>query len=333
MPIDKNKQERFRILNECLRDSHKRYTYETLLKEVNRQMEEMDLPVIQKRTLQNDINQLTNDYDIELDNTLYDGKQKVLRYADLSYSIYKSSKMETSVLKQTIEMLINMDEPHPLQFDYVRLCLQQILNNRNVDINSTISFSDNLDQIGRENFFDLCRYIMDKQTIKITYLRSFDKEIIVDVFPYCLKQYNNRWFLIGREPESELLNNYALDRIKKIEDSSVKYQETTVDFTTYFEDIIGVSKPRNKGVENVYLKISAKRYPYIETKPLNPYQKLIKDMSTEEYKVIEIPVIRNLELESLILSYGDDIEVLKPDSLRNDIKNRLSNTLAKYNDN
>ena len=56
-------------------------------------------------------------------------------------------------------------------------------------------------------------------------------------------------------------------------------------------------------------------------------------MSTEEYKVIEIPVIVNLELESLILSYGDDVEVLKPEWLRDKIENKLLNALAKYNKN
>ena len=227
-----------------------------------------------------------------------------------------------------------MEEPHPLQFDYVRLCLQQILKNRHINIDNTaISFSDNLDHKGREYFIDLCRYIMDKQAVKICYLPYFGKAINVDVFPYCLKQYNERWFLIARQSENTFLTNYALDRIEKIEDSSVKYQETTIDFTTYFDDIIGVTKNIGQNAEDVYLKISPKRYPYIATKPLNPYQKLVKDMSTDEYKVIKIPLIVNLELESLILSYGDDVEVLKPEWLRDKIENKLLNTLAKYNKN
>ena len=81
------------------------------------------------------------------------------------------------------------------------------------------------------------------------------------------------------------------------------------------------------------MKISAERYPYIATKPLNPYQKLIKDMSNDEYKVIKIPLIANLELEGLILFYGSDIEVLKPEWLRDKIANRLSEALAKYTKN
>ena len=155
----------------------------------------------------------------------------------------------------------------------------------------------------------------------------------INVFPYCLKQYNERWFLIGRQNEYTNLTNYALDRIEKIEESSVKYQETTIDFSTYFDDIIGVTKNTSRKTEDIYLKISAERYPYIATKPLNPYQKLIKDMSNDECKVIKIPLIANLELEALILSYGPDIEVLKPEWLRDKIANRLSDTLAKYNKN
>ena len=70
MPIDKNKQEGFSILNECLRDSHKRYHYDTLLEEVNRQLTQRDIPCISIRTLKNDINQMVNEYDVELDESL-----------------------------------------------------------------------------------------------------------------------------------------------------------------------------------------------------------------------------------------------------------------------
>lgn len=38
------------------------------------------------------------------------------------------------------------------------------------------------------------------------------------VSPYHLKQYNNRWFLIGKQSDYDGLTNYAIDRIDGIKE-------------------------------------------------------------------------------------------------------------------
>lgn len=81
------------------------------------------------------------------------------------------------------------------------------------------------------------------------------------------------------------------------------------------------------------MKISAERYPEIEQKPLNSKQELEENRSTNEYKVIKIPFIENSELESRILYYSPDIEVIEPECLKEKIVNRLSDTLNKYKKN
>jgi hypothetical protein len=61
--------------------------------------------------------------------------------------------------------------------------------------------------------------------------------------PYFLKQYNKRWFLFGLNSFDKLLYTLPLDRIKKIDITKDDYIENTiVNFSEYFEDIIGVSR-------------------------------------------------------------------------------------------
>ena len=45
-----------------------------------------------------------------------------------------------------------------------------------------------------------------------------------------------------------------------------------------------------------------------------------------------IKVIPNYELESLILSFGEKIKILSPDSLQKRVKNRLLDKVKNYNE-
>ena len=81
-------------------------------------------------------------------------------------------------------------------------------------------------------------------------------------------------------------------------------------------------------IEKVVLKISNELFPYIATKPMHGSQK-VKERS-ESFVVIELELIPNYELESLILSYGEGVEILSPETLREKITNRIKLLSEKY---
>ena len=192
-----------------------------------------------------------------------------------------------------------------------------------------IGYEKNPFLTGIENLSVLYNYIVNKQVLKISYQHFTQGEMVHIMHPYYLKQYNNRWFLFGiTEQNKEVLTNLALDRIANIELADTPYiPNTSFDFEEYFDDVVGVSVPRSGEPEKVVLKISEKQYPYIKTKPLHPSQaELDKDN-----RIIQLDVFLTWELESLILSYGDDIEVIEPISLRERIQKRVKNLLEIYN--
>jgi predicted DNA-binding transcriptional regulator YafY len=150
----------------------------------------------------------------------------------------------------------------------------------------------------------------------------------MEIHPYYLKQYNSRWFLIGLNPKYQKLSNIALDRILYFADSNTPYiSNENIDFEEYFEDAIGVSVD-GREIERVILQIARQTWPYIETKPIHGSQKVLE--RTENYIMIELHLKLNFELETLILSRGEAIEVISPDSLRNQIKNRVNSLQSKY---
>ena len=67
---------------------------------------------------------------------------------------------------------------------------------------------------------------------------------------------------------------------------------------------------------------------YVRTKPFHPSQRKIE--LTKDYMIIELRLMWNYELESLILSYGNNIEVLSPIDFREKVAARIKNAQELY---
>ena len=121
-----------------------------------------------------------------------------------------------------------------------------------------------------------------------------------------------------------------LDRIKSIEQSSDFFDESgLVDFEEYFDDFIGVTKPLNAVLTKIKLSASIALAPYIITKPLHGSQKKIE--LTENTFIFSIDVIPNFELKKLLLSFGNEIIVIEPLELKNEIVEILNKNIDNYN--
>jgi hypothetical protein len=174
----------------------------------------------------------------------------------------------------------------------------------------------------------------------MSWYRNYDKDLqlkrggqcpfSLQLHTYYLKQYNNRWFLFGFNPENGKYDwNLALDRILNIEEVMVSYHENDkVDWSEYFEDLIGVTKPTDSSVENICLHFFGKTGKYIESKPLHGSQK--SKWLNQSVLEVKLSLLINYELERLILSYADSVKVLNPPSLVNQIKTRLENSERLY---
>ena len=102
---------------------------------------------------------------------------------------------------------------------------------------------------------------------------------------------------------------------------NVPYVESEIDFSEYFDDVIGVTVPERWEPIDVILRVSNNRFNYIKTKPLHLSQRMIGEDS--DHTRISINVKINKELIALILSFGADVEVLEPASLRAEIAKKI----------
>lgn len=325
MPVDKQVLLRYQVLNRCFRNRYREYTIDDLVEECCKAMrEELDMNAgVSKRTVQNDIANLETDYHIHLLENFRRGRQRLYRYVNTDYTLplVRLDDTERHKLQDAIRVLGNF-EGEPL-YDWTRSLLMQIEGGLlDEDSSPVVSFQSNPDLKGISHFSDLLEAIIHKRVLKLRY-KPFGKDILTDkIYPYHLKQFNDRWYLIAQAVGYDTYSHYALDRIEDFEEIALKYKEPEVDFNEYFDDVIGVTVTARVEPVDVILLVSNNRFNYIKTKPLHLSQRIIGEDGS--HTRISINVKINKELISLLLSFGHDVEVLAPASLRAEIKKIIS---------
>ena len=139
------------------------------------------------------------------------------------------------------------------------------------------------------------------------------------MYPYLLKEYRNRWFLIGEKATNRVpqVNIFALDRILSVSVDKEHPFKRCVDFDPehFFDDTIGVTKTIRDKAQRVVIKIDRDQAPYVESKPFHKSQKVeqrFRDGSIQ----LSLKVVINNELERLILGFGGHAEVIAPPQVR-----------------
>lgn len=320
MATNKNAQLRYLILDECFSNFQRRFYIDDLIEEVNEGLSDyMGSGIsISLRQIRDDIKFMRS-----LDGfnapiiTYRDGVAGYYRYEDKDFSIMKKpiTATEIETLQEAILALTRVSgSPESSRFDTLLTRLDNEFGIRRPE-RQIISYEENEFLKGLEHLNPLYNYIINKQALKIKYQRYGEEEPFIFVMsPYFLKQYNNRWFLFGWNHEDDRIHNSPIDRILEIETVHNAYIDKMINFDEYFEEIIGVTNYENEEEEKILLKLSERRFPYVESKPMHGSQKSNRDNCT-----IELKLKRNRELISLILSYGRDLTVLEPESLRNEI--------------
>ncbi len=322
MPEYKLMPLRYQILNRCFRNPYKEYTIDDLVDECNDALRNAGKTEVSKRTIQNDINILEADYGIQLNEKLKRGRQRLYRYADTNYSLpsFRINDEERHKLQDAIRIL-NHFEGEPL-YDWAKTLLMQIEGGLfDDDSSQVVSFQTNLDLKGLNHFSKLLQAIITKRVLKLKYTPYGKEQLSVTIYPYYLKEYNNRWFLIAQVKGYDSYANYALDRIDEFKEVALPYKEPEVDFSEYFDDVVGVSVPDGES-EDIIIKVDKKRFNYISTKPLHLSQRIQEE--NDEFAIISINVKINKELIALLLSFGPDVEVISPASLKAEIKKNIS---------
>jgi hypothetical protein len=335
MSINKLALMRYKTIDECLRNRYRKWSLEDLIEKVADVLYDCEgiTTGVSKRTIQADIQIMRSDK-LGYNAPIEVKDKKYYSYSDPEYSITNApvNKADVEKMKEIVGVLKQFNG-----FTYFNEMSDMIARLENNLYRTThqghsyIQFEGNALVKGIQYITPLYQAILQQTPLLIEY-KSFKaaKSQHLICFPYLLKEYRNRWFLIAKAKGGKALRTLALDRIIEFQELNkekfVAYQG--VDFDTYFHDLIGVTKTEQDKASKVVLFIDKHLAPYVLTKPLHHSQQLLKEQ--EEGIIISIAVVINFELEREILGFGECAKVLAPRILAARMKKRMGKALALY---
>ncbi len=336
MPTNKNALARIAILDELLSDRHHYYNLDDLTERCNQRLQQIDVAPVTDRCIQKDINFIEYDgFHAEIERVTIDGKH-CIRYADPSFSIFtkKLSDDEKNLLREilsTIGQFEGLDD-----FEWIDDLKQRLDVEERPKI---ISFSNN-PFLKNSNLLGLIfNYISHKNVVRVCYSAFVKAKAGIEFHPYLLKQYNDRWYLIGAADSDGKILNLALDRITNIEPIANKeFVEPDEDFAERFDDIVGVTLIDDKPLEHIVFWVSDVSKDYVESKPIHGSQKTIsndEDLRRKYPKLVggrffSIDCIPNYELIRELTSFGRELLVLKPKEVQDAVIERITTMMSMY---
>ena len=245
MPTNKNAQLRYRILDRCFSDFHRTYSIEDLLDTVNPSLMDLYGSQVSIRQLREDIKCMRDrvTYNAPIETYPFDGRKSYYRYSDPSFSIFNNelTAEEVASLRSTIDLLSRFRGVPSNAW------LEEVISNLEFrfgvkpNTENIVSFEHNDLLKGTEFLGELIESALNHQPLNLLYRTFAGKERTAILHPYHIKQFNNRWFLIGLQEGSHghYITNKALDRIVKFSRANVPFiPNKDIDFNEYFKNVI-----------------------------------------------------------------------------------------------
>jgi predicted DNA-binding transcriptional regulator YafY len=320
MPVNRNALIRYRTIDKCLQNKGRKWSIEDLIDACSVAI--YDYEGIDKgislRTIRMDLSAMRSEK-LGYNAPIIVKDNKYYTYEDKNYSISNSpmSKEDINVLQEA-SMLLKQFKGFAHFNDLNELIqkLEDKIYTKKFNTDSVIDFEKNDLLIGIHWLDYLYKSIINREVLNLKY-KSFKSRTENDyiIYPYLLKEYRNRWFLLAKFKKSNQLMTFALDRIQDITiaTNEIFVPNNEFDLSTFYKPVIGVT--RDLYTKPTVITFIANHYhsPYIVTKPIHWSQTLIE--KKVEGCVFTIEIIPNFEFEKEILGFGEGIKVIAPSHL------------------
>ena len=334
MPVNRNALIRYRTIDNCLQNRQRRWTLEDLIEACSETLYEYEGidKGVSKRSVQMDI-QMMRSEKLGYSAPIVVLENKYYTYADPDYSITNIPLTDRDLGKLTEVVEILRQFKGFSHFQELSGMVQR-LENKIYSVKTSqepiIDFEKNENLKGLEHIDVLYQAIIKKRAVTINYQSFKARESNTFHFhPYYLKEYRNRWFVLGITKRDTNIMNLALDRVLSIEDCNVKFvPKQDFNLTNHLRDVIGVTVNPKGHPERVLLLADRETAPYISTKPLHHSQKVVETSTTGV--IFSLNVQLNFELEREILGFGNHVKVIAPERLKHRIKDTLVQAVDMY---
>ena len=371
MPSNKNAVIRYMYLDQMLSDRYNKYTCVDLLNKVNERLELAGYPTIGgdkgdyeryiksgKRDIQLDLQALQEaPFYMEINSSDKIDGAPVYRYADQTQSLFSKplSDDEKRLLQEVLNTLgqfAGLDS-----FEWLNDLQEKLNDNRSFgrgeydqemsNPRKIISFSSNDYLEGKSFLGTLFALISNKKVVDVEYEPFGEKSRTIRLYPYLIKQYNDRWYLIGTPLATEefpyradFYVNLPLDRMKDVKAvDGIDYIDCDDYFEERYEDIVGITWIKEEELIPIIIAVKNTYTGYVDTKPFHGSQVKLpaaeqaamheKYSAFEGYSFYALTLKPNRELFNTIYRNGDNVILVSPDRIREIMIQELTASLER----
>lgn len=170
----------------------------------------------------------------------------------------------------------------------------------------------------------------DGMVLEITHSSFWkDNESTFEVEPYCVKVFRQRWYMLARSVARGTIRVYSLDRISEVKPSGKSFVfPEDFDSSEYFRDSFGIIVDDAYPPETIKLEVYGTKVKYFRSLPLHPSQREV--FTGNDYSQFQYYMSPTYDLKQELLSHGDEITIVSPESLRQEIKEIAERITRKY---
>ena len=176
-------------------------------------------------------------------------------------------------------------------------------------------------QRGYEHFDLFFRAAKERKPVAFahfSYTKRKFSNVILNV--YLLKEFQNRWYIIGFSESHQSIRTFGIDRIlDPIILKAAFYMDPKFDPILQFQDIFGVFPLREK-TEKIVFKVNAMLGNYMLSQPLHESQKIIDYGKYGDLR-LQIELIPSQELIDRFCMWSSQLTVEKPVWIKTKVEN------------
>ena len=329
MPVNKNAFIRYRVIDSLLRTKGFVKTSDI----VEKLWDQHDLDV-SPRTINKDIQALETDFLAPIE---YDNSQKAYYYPENVAEIFPTLDLQIEEINaltfyaKTLQQYRDFDIFKDFTNAIDKIVDAVKIKSRQNEVTDRIKIQpENFPKFqGSDLIPEIISGFDSNKKFEFIYQKHNSKDSKQHIVtPILLKEYDHLWYLLAKREGKDYVTTFALDRITEFKITENKCEDvSTFNIDEYYNHAFGIAVPEGN-VEDVLLEFVDWRGRYLISAPIHKSQEFVEEKDGKI--ILRIKVIPFHELHSKILSYGDNVRVLAPESLKLKIKELLQNTIEKY---
>jgi len=337
MPAIKNALLRYRIIDRAIRNEYtpfptKRQLRQACEEEIFGSTNESH---ICDSTIEKDIFSMRMDHDAPI---VYSKKEKGYFYEDPLFSMEDVPLTQKDINAIKSASIILSQFKNTSLFGQYEFAIQKILDRaissekRQANESQVIQFETLPTVRGNENLELFLEAINSRKVVQFYYNNFIKNEKTVRrVNPYLLKEYRNRWYLIGKSEIKNKVVTFGLDRIFDpivLEKNYVQDNNFSPD--VYFKHSLGITVNDQQLPTEIIIQTDPILSKYLSSQPIHHSQK-IDNVDENGYHTFSLFLMITYELKMLLLGFGKDCKVVSPIDFREEILKDLKSAIKNYN--